>query len=550
MSAQTQSDSLLKFDHTMRALRWGAIFVTAATFPFNMPQAFYLYGLLLLAAIYNGLFYLPGLRPLHRPFTILFADSLLVAALLTIVGGASTPYSAFLVFTVLTAAYLFRVRGAVVMVIVQLATLYTAAALSPFEATELNNLRIITISLVVLFAIAYFVIRITDDEHRENRSLALLRAKSDAERHRLQTLVNSLKDSVVVVDDKGVIRSRNEAAQTMIGGENLVGQKFREAIPLIVRARQQEGRVDLLADALKPQHRRDLSIPLGENKMIDLDLSLIPVIPEAKDKPSEFIIICEDITTERSLDEQRTGFIAIASHELRTPLTILEGALSTAIHSEAKMDPEIRSLLEQAHRNGKYLASIIRDITVLSEAQNDNLPIQLTQIKPAEILKSLAKDFSTQAAQKNIPIKVSIESKAPTVLSTERYIREILQNYITNAIKYSKHGTITLSAAASRGDRLLFSVSDEGRGISPKDQKMLFTKFFRAEDYRTEETGGTGLGLYLCLEIAERMNAKVWCESKLGKGSTFYLEVPPFSNLKRDQTEVVNAQVANLVEGL
>ena len=314
MSAQTQSDSLLKFDHTMRALRWGAIFVTAATFPFNMPQAFYLYGLLLLAAIYNGLFYLPGLRPLHRPFTILFADSLLVAALLTIVGGASTPYSAFLVFTVLTAAYLFRVRGAVVMVIVQLATLYTAAALSPFEATELNNLRIITISLVVLFAIAYFVIRITDDEHRENRSLALLRAKSDAERHRLQTLVNSLKDAVVVVDDKGVIRSRNEAAQTMIGGENLVGQKFREAIPLIVRARQQEGRVDLLADALKPQHRRDLSIPLGENKMIDLDLSLIPVIPEAKDKPSEFIIICEDITTERSLDEQRTVFIAIASH--------------------------------------------------------------------------------------------------------------------------------------------------------------------------------------------------------------------------------------------
>lgn len=114
----------------------------------------------------------------------------------------------------------------------------------------------------------------------------------------------------------------------------------------------------------------------------------------------------------------------------------------------------------------------------------------------------------------------------PLILSTERYIREILQNYMTNAIKYSEKGTVTISAEAAKNGGVLFSVHDEGIGISPSDQKFLFTKFFRAENYMTQTTGGIGLGLYLCMELAENLGAKLWCKSTSGEGSTFYLEVP------------------------
>jgi two-component system, OmpR family, phosphate regulon sensor histidine kinase PhoR len=165
-------------------------------------------------------------------------------------------------------------------------------------------------------------------------------------------------------------------------------------------------------------------------------------------------------------------------------------------------------------------------------------------------LHQVAIDFEAQAKQKDLPIRVIIAPDTPSVLSTEHHIREILQNYMNNALKYTQKGHVTLKAEPTRTGGVLFSISDTGVGISATDQQHLFTKFYRAEDYRTRETGGTGLGLYLCLELAQRLNAKVWCESVINTGSTFFLEVPPFSRLERDHGKVMEAQVSSLVDQL
>jgi signal transduction histidine kinase len=127
-------------------------------------------------------------------------------------------------------------------------------------------------------------------------------------------------------------------------------------------------------------------------------------------------------------------------------------------------------------------------------------------------------------------------------------VREILENFVANAVKYTEEGGITVQAEPSAGGGIVFSVKDTGIGISASDQRQLFTKFYRSEDYRTRKTGGTGLGLYLCLELAERLNAKVWCESVINHGSTFFLEVPPVSQLHRDSGKVVEAGVATLID--
>jgi PAS domain S-box-containing protein len=419
------------------------------------------------------------------------------------------------------------------------------------EPVVLDNLRQVIITICALLSFGYLVVRVTAEEQQERAVLVGSRQHIEKERQRLLTLVNSLNTAIFLTDARGTILDSNEAARMLVGAnEQLAGKQFGRVATLQSRSKRQDGTIDLLQGTSAPQHRRDLSLALSAGKTIDLDITVTPIRHGGETAPSEYIIACEDITTERSLDEQRTSFISVASHELRTPLAILEAALETLLAPGNKLRSEDQELLQQAYRNATYLADIIKSITMLSEAQNDNLPVQLSHIKSQDMLPGIAGDFTRPAAQKGITIQIEVDPDTPVILSTEQYIREILQNYMTNALKYSKGGEVKLSAEPAANGRVLFSVSDQGIGISPKDQKLLFTKFFRAEDYRTETTGGTGLGLYLCLEIAKRMNAKVWCKSKLNEGSTFYLEVPPFSNLRRDEPEVVQAQVASLVDDL
>jgi signal transduction histidine kinase len=286
----------------------------------------------------------------------------------------------------------------------------------------------------------------------------------------------------------------------------------------------------------------------SEETRVDLDISVTPV--EISGKAHEYILVCEDISKERSLEEQRTGFISVASHELRTPLAILEAALSSVLRTKEPIPQTLQPVIEQAHRSAMQLSDMVKDLTVLAQAQNDNLPVSLTQIHADQLLTQCINDFAPQADQSGLTLAKEVDEKTPLVLSTESHIREILQNYITNALKYTPKGTVTLKAEPAKNGGVLFSVKDQGIGISLGDQKLLFTKFFRAENYLTQRTGGTGLGLYLCMELAERLGARVWAKSVPGEGSTFFLEIPPQSPLKRDQSEVVKAEVANLVDGI
>lgn len=551
-AAKNYAHKIAVFESTTRILRWSSIAVVLLTFPLHLPQTPWVYGLIGLAVLYNLGRYLPVVqrsRVLRSPVGMLVIDTVFVGVLLALTGDFASPYRAFFVFMILVAAYLYALRGVLLVVALQGAVLILAATHLAAEPAALGNIRTIFVLVYALLAFGYLVVRMTGGERLERQKLKNLQHQSDQERGRLLTLLNSLNTAVFLTDVKGKIIHANEAARILSGTEGeLVGASFRTVMPLHPRTGYRDKAVDILEEKGSAQHRRDLCIVRDDGET-DLDISVTPVQHDAEGEVLEYIVACEDITTERSLDEQRSEFISVASHELRTPLAILEAALETALVPKNTFTPEVRTLLEQAYRNARYLAGIIKDITVLAEAQNDSLPIRITQVHAEGMLENLARDFAAQAAQKNITLQPDIAPGTPPVLSTEQYIREILQNYITNAIKYSDKGTITLAAEPARNGGILFSVQDQGIGISPKDQKLLFTKFFRAEDFRTRSTGGTGLGLYLCMEIAQRMGAKLWCKSRPGKGSTFFLEVPPFSNLKGDGSDVVKAQVENLIDG-
>ena len=153
------------------------------------------------------------------------------------------------------------------------------------------------------------------------------------------------------------------------------------------------------------------------------------------------------------------------------------------------------------------------------------MKVEVESINPFDLVQDLALSYKKQAEAKGLSIKIDLDPQLELLRSCSLYVREILQNFITNAIKYTDKGHITVSA--KRGDNgVLFSVSDTGIGIGDADQEKVFDKFFRSEDFRTRANNGTGLGLYVTMKLTRLIHADISLESELNKGSTFSLAVP------------------------
>jgi signal transduction histidine kinase len=243
-----------------------------------------------------------------------------------------------------------------------------------------------------------------------------------------------------------------------------------------------------------------------------------------------------DITKEKTLEEQQEEFISVASHELRTPLAIAEANLSNTMSSpDLPPNVAIRDPLKQAHNNIIFLSNIIDDLTTLAFAEQEALNIDLKPVLPQELVQEIVHEHAHAARAKGLQLVVANATNVRPILTSSYRIKQVLQNYVTNAIKYSDSGTITVSVdnARQEHDGVIFCVRDTGIGIPISDQKKIFTKFFRSEEFRTRKYGGTGLGLYICARLAKRLRGKVWFESELKKGSSFYLQVPPY-NQDRD----------------
>lgn len=551
-----------QFETTTRIVRWLVVATVLVTFPITAPNLLITYALTALFALYNLLRYYPPFlrnRIFSKPNTVIFLDILFACIFIGSQNNILTPYSSFLVFMIITAAYQYRMKGVYTVAALETAVLLLTSQphFSWLSHVQLSQMRTIAVFLMTMLVTGWMVERYTRSERHEREQLRSLNQENESERSLLLSLLDSLHTAIFVVDNRGIVTRCNAAASALIGSpvNSVHGKKLKDVMQLRARSDPTAKPVDIMdikRSAKEPdaQHRRDLVFTNELGATLDLDITIQTVQLEYSNTV-EYVVVCDDITHERTLDEQRAEFISVASHELRTPVAILEAALSTLIHGQGTADAAVTAtLLKQAHDNVLLLGNLVKDLATLAEARNDNLPIKLDRLSPADLVKSIVNDFSAQAHQKGLKITVNVAPHLPALLSTESYIREILQNYVTNAIKYTKTGTIVLAVAPDENDGVVFSVKDSGLGISAKDQRFLFRKFFRAEDYRVRETGGTGLGLYLCNELAGRLGGRVWCKSVLNEGSTFFLQVPPFSNLRRDRKEVTRSAVANLIEDL
>ncbi|MFQ6050724.1 MAG: MEDS domain-containing protein [Candidatus Hydrothermarchaeota archaeon] len=227
----------------------------------------------------------------------------------------------------------------------------------------------------------------------------------------------------------------------------------------------------------------------------------------------------------KELDRIKSDFINIASHELRSPLSAIMGYL-TLMETKTELDEKQKHYLDIIFRNASLLNELIYKILELSLIESGKIELFKRKSSILKITKEIIEDLEIKAKEKEQEITLEFSEKVPMIKIDRERIKEVLTNLISNAIKFTPEGGKIKVNIENRKEDVLVSVSDNGPGISEEDQKRIFDRFYKVESSLTRSVEGTGLGLSIAKGLVELHGGKIWVESELGKGSTFYFTIP------------------------
>ncbi len=461
----------------------------------------------------------------------LVAYHLLTGSYLIFISGIASPFVACWLLLMLASYIYFSERG------LQLSILAFAATISVdilmWHKISSTVITYDLTALVVILMIGVVILGVSRSQEVTKEDLNRSRALESLQRDQISTIVNNLTDAILSTDMDGIIRVYNAASLNLLDtNDSLNGHHIDEILPLID---QNNGAVSLFNDFQKARtvvKRDDLNYVFDNGEKIRLEITYSPIRSSySRSKKAEthdgYIIIMRDVTKAKSLEEERDEFISVTSHELRTPITIAEGTISNV---QVMMEhPDVTNVMlkdavNTAHDQIMFLANMVNDLSALSRAER-GVSNKAEEIDVRELAHKLLSKYTDEAKEKKLHLDLDLSPKLSKVYVSRLYLEELLQNFITNAIKYTKKGSVKI-IIEQKADNIMFSIKDTGIGISKTDQTKVFEKFYRSEDYRTRETGGTGLGLYVAAKLAHKLGTKIHLTSRLNFGSTFSFTLP------------------------
>lgn len=447
------------------------------------------------------------------------------AAYILLISGFTTPFVTLGWALLLLVSYIYMADRGLALNIAVLLLVVIVSMLGHADDSELMLLD--AVSVVFIFIIGSIILVLNRIQQDDSEELQKSRAEESLQRNRINTLINNLADAVISINDDGVVEVYNAASLNLLDTNvSLDGRPIDD----IMKVRGKSGKtVSLLSIAKKARGlkvRDDLTIDIGD-ETIRLEVTFSPVRSsysrsKGPNSGDGYVLILRDITKSKSLEEERDEFISVVSHELRTPITVVEGTLSNVqlMVERGKVPPgTLERSLNEAHDQVLFLSRMVNDLSTLSRAER-GVADTPERIDVKKMLDSLYNEYAPEAAKKHLHFDLDTAGKLGTVTASHLYLRELLQNFITNAIKYTKEGSVTLRTER-HGHNIRFEIKDTGIGISKGDQSKIFDKFYRSEDYRTRETGGTGLGLYVAAKLARKLNTRIEVKSRLNHGSSF-----------------------------
>ncbi|MEA3346498.1 MAG: ATP-binding protein [Candidatus Auribacterota bacterium] len=228
------------------------------------------------------------------------------------------------------------------------------------------------------------------------------------------------------------------------------------------------------------------------------------------------------------LDNLKSDFVATVSHELRTPLTIVQEGIAL-INDKILGDVNEKQVrtLSQILENIARLTRIINDLLDISKLEAGEIELKKSYVDTAKFIKKIIEDFQSKAKEKKIVIKASLSKKVSRIYADNDKLIQILTNLVSNSLKFTpENGKITVKAGDDADGSVMISVSDTGVGMSGDDMSKLFNKFQQFDRVPGPGEKGTGLGLAISKKIVELHGGRIWAESEINKGSTFYFTIP------------------------
>ena len=331
------------------------------------------------------------------------------------------------------------------------------------------------------------------------------------EKKRIETIINSMHDGIIGLDEKSFIIFVNEVACTLIGmtEANLIG-KYAPDVAL---------ENDLLRNLLvTDQHKIKI---FADNRESYYSKEILSVI--SKDKVIGKVIILKNITEFQQLDEAKTNFIATISHELKTPISSIKMSLKLLEDKRiGEVNTEQKQLLGNIEDDTRRLLQITGELLDMAQVETGKLNLNFGSTHPKNIIEYAVKAVKFTADQRQVAINVRYDDNLPDVHADLDKTTWVLINLLSNAIKYShEKSAVDLVVKKLKGDDIEFSVQDHGQGIENKYLSRIFERYFKVPGATVEQTG-TGLGLAIAKDFIEAQSGKIGVESELGAGSRFY----------------------------
>ena len=374
--------------------------------------------------------------------------------------------------------------------------------------------------------------------------------------------LKNIHDGVVITDKSGVVQFINPAGANM-AGLNSPDKAINLDYGLVLKIESKEGRElpeaeNPLIQAMRtnqPLEAYQCSLIVNQSdKRIPISISVLP--PEGMS--GNRIITFRDIAKELAEEGEQTEFISTASHEMRTPVATIDGYLSLALNPQtATIDDRARGYLTASQAASKHLGKLFQDLLDVTKLDDGRIRPHFEPVEMNSLVQSIAGDHAQQAQEAKLKFSFGavqdidfgenhrLTQKVYSFVDVN-FMREIMDNLIDNAIKYTPDGGSVYVNVRGDGDRVLINVTDTGMGISSEDIGHIFQKFYRADNSDTRTIGGTGLGLYLVKQRVEAMGGRVWAESAFGEGSTFYVSLPRLTQDEYDKRMIAvnNQQLA------
>ncbi|MEB8094664.1 ATP-binding protein [Staphylococcus caprae] len=376
-----------------------------------------------------------------------------------------------------------------------------------------------------LLADGYYHVRVPESNVKETRALFVttnelarrlqkLNNRQKIQSNRLKTTLENIPSSVLMIDKHGEIVVANHAYYEVFSPEQIVENKSYIGFlddnieKLIIESFRTE---KVIYDQIE--------VDINNVHTKYFDVSCVPILSKSKKKLQGMVVVLHDITNLQKLENLRREFVANVSHELKTPITSIKGFAETLIEGAKNDEQSLEMFLNIILKESNRIESLVMDLLDLSHIEQQN-EIETSYMNLSELAYNTIDNLQTQATNKNIEIKSEIE-KDVIIEAHENKVAQVITNLLSNAINYSLEDSKVIVRVYREGKKVNLEIQDFGIGISAKDQKHIFERFYRVDKARSRDSGGTGLGLSITKHIVEAHNGRISVSSKPGEGSTF-----------------------------